>query len=139
MTDSNTVPTGDFLADRSVMVSTECDLPDAPEKVWKALTTPELLAKWLPEANDCEILAAEPNRLLRYRWRAGEEDRDESGRELDSVVTFELTDTPAGGTHLRVDHRLLVVAPVISLSRTRQEPTACAFGGSPISLLRRAA
>jgi hypothetical protein len=34
-------------------------------KVWKALTTPELLAKWLPEANDCEILTAELNRLLR--------------------------------------------------------------------------
>ena len=107
-------------------VVTECDLPEAPEKVWKALTKPELLARWLPEARDCEILAAEPNRLLRYRWRAAEEDRDADGRELDSVVTFELTDTPTGGTHLRVDHRVLVAAPVISLFRTRQEPTACA-------------
>lgn len=125
MTDSNTVVT-------------ECDLPEAPEKVWKALTTPELLAKWLPEANECEILAAEPNRLLRYRWRAGEEDRDESGHELDSVVTFELTNTPSGGTHLRVDHRVLVAAPVITLFRARQVPTACAFAG-PIVGMRRAA
>jgi uncharacterized protein YndB with AHSA1/START domain len=90
------------------------------------LTTPELLAKRLPEANDCEILTAEPNRLLRYRWKAGEDDRDEPGRELDSVVTFELTDTPSGGTHLRVDHRVLVAALVISPFRTRQEPTAIA-------------
>ena len=85
-------------------VVTECDLPEAPEKVWQALTKPELLARWLPEANECEMLAAEPNRLLRYRWRAGEHDRDESGGRLDSVVTFELSrhplrrDTPACGS-----------------------------------------
>jgi uncharacterized protein YndB with AHSA1/START domain len=125
MTDSNTVVT-------------ECDLPETPEKVWKALTTPELLAKWLPEAKDCEVLAAEPNRLLRYRWRAGEDDRDESGRELDSVVTFELTHMPSGGTHLRVDHRVLVAAPVIALFRVRQEPTACAFGTSIVGMRRAA-
>jgi len=125
MTDSNTVVT-------------ECDLPEAPEKVWKALTTPELLAKWLPEAQDCEVLAAEPNRLLRYRWRAGEDDRDESGRELDSVVTFELTHMPSGGTHLRVDHRVLVAAPVITLVRARQEPTAYAFAGAIVSMRRAA-
>ena len=119
-------------------VVTECDLPEAPEKVWKALTKPELLARWLPEANDCEMLAAEPNRLLRYRWRAGEEDRDESGRELDSVVTFELTHMPSGGTHLRVEHRLLVAAPVISLFRARTEPTACA-SRTALFALRRAA
>ena len=125
MTDSNTVVT-------------ECDLPETPEKVWKALTTPELLAKWLPEAKDCEVLAAEPNRLLRYRWRAGEDDRDESGRELDSVVTFELIRMPSGGTHLRVDHRVLVAAPVITLFRARQEPSACAFGSSIVGMRRAA-
>jgi uncharacterized protein YndB with AHSA1/START domain len=119
-------------------VVTECDLPEAPEKVWKALTKPELLAKWLPEARDCEILAAQPNRLLRYRWRAGEEDRDERGRELDSVVSFELTHIPSGGTHLRVEHRVLVAAPVISLFRARREPTACAFGFHATGLRRAA-
>ena len=119
-------------------VVTECDLPEAPEKVWQALTKPELLARWLPEAQDCEILAAEPNRLLRYRWRAGEEDRDADGRELDSVVTFELSGTPSGGTHLRVDHRVLIAAPVISLFRRQPEPTACAFGSGTICMLRAA-
>jgi uncharacterized protein YndB with AHSA1/START domain len=98
---------------------TECDLPDAPQKVWKALTVPELLAGWLPEAVDCEILAAEPNRLLRYRWTGKEEDGDEAGRTLESVVTFELTGTEAGGTHLRVVHRLV--------------PDAVAFAGADMS------
>jgi len=39
-------------------VVTECDLPDAPKKVWKALTVPELLAAWLPDAVDYEVLPA---------------------------------------------------------------------------------
>jgi uncharacterized protein YndB with AHSA1/START domain len=91
-------------------VITECDLPDAPEKVWQALTAPELLAAWLPEAVDCEILAAEPHRLLRYSWPAGEHDKDAVGRKLDSVVTFELDGTSTGGTHLRVVHRVLTDA-----------------------------
>jgi uncharacterized protein YndB with AHSA1/START domain len=125
MTDSNTVVT-------------ECDLPEAPEQVWKALTKPELLARWLPEARDCEVLAAEPNRLLRYRWRAAEEDRDADGRKLDSVVTFELTGNPSGGTHLRVDHRVLIAAPVICLFGAQPGPTACAFGGRTVSMLRAA-
>jgi uncharacterized protein YndB with AHSA1/START domain len=88
-------------------VVTECDLPQTPDKVWKALTVPDLLAAWLPDAVDSEILAAEPNRLLRYRWPAREDEKDEAGRTLESVVTFELTGTPAGGTHLRVVHRLV--------------------------------
>jgi uncharacterized protein YndB with AHSA1/START domain len=91
-------------------VVTECELEDAPEKVWKALTIAEFLSAWLPEARNCETLAAEPPRLLRYRWSPGERDRDEDGRPLDSVVTFELTGTPTGGTYLRLTHQVLVDA-----------------------------
>ena len=47
--------------------------------MWKALTVPELLAAWLPDAVNSEILAAEPNRLLRYRWPAKEERWGEGG------------------------------------------------------------
>jgi uncharacterized protein YndB with AHSA1/START domain len=97
-------------------VVTECDLPQAPEKVWQALTVPKLLAAWLPEAADSEILAAEPNRLLRYRWPAGEKDRDAAGRPLETVVTFELAGTSEGGTHLRVVHRLM--ADAVACART---------------------
>lgn len=106
-------------------VVTECDLPEAPDKVWKALTVPKLLEAWLPDAVNSEILAAEPNRLLRYRWPAREEDRDERGQTLESVVTFELTRTESGGTHLRVVHRLVASASnnVVPFRR-RKEPIA---------------
>jgi uncharacterized protein YndB with AHSA1/START domain len=126
------------MTDNSVI--TECDLPDAPEKVWKALTVPELLAAWLPDAVDCEILAAEPHRLLRYRWPGDEQDRDAAGHKLDSVVTFELTGTDTGGTHLRVVHRAFAsTARIIPFRGARSEPVACAAAGGARMMLRRAA
>lgn len=109
-------------------VVTECDLPETPEKVWKALTVPKLLAAWLPDAVNSEILAAEPNRLLRYRWPGREEDRDERGQTLESVVTFELTGTSDGGTHLRVVHRLVVSASnnILAFRRPGRKPVTSA-------------
>ena len=99
----------------------EYDLAEPPEKVWRALTVPELLAAWMmpndirPEignrfafagteaAIECEILDAEPERLLRYSWRQqpGDAARQDP---LDSVVTFTLARTVSGGTHLRIVH-----------------------------------
>ena len=125
------------MTDSPDAVVTECDLPEAPEKVWKALTAPELLAAWLPEALNCEVLAAEPDRLLCYRWRAGEGDQDAVGRPLDSVVTFELTGTADGGTHLRVDHRVVAVAAVIPFKLRRRAVTS--GSGGTCALLRLAA
>jgi uncharacterized protein YndB with AHSA1/START domain len=99
----------------------ECELPDPPEKVWRALTVPDLLAAWMmpndikPEIGsrfafakagapiECEILNAEPERLLRYSWR----ERPAPGNAadpLDSIVTFTLGRTVSGGTHLRIVH-----------------------------------
>ena len=52
----------------------------------------------------CEVVSVEPNRLIRYSWRGEEELRDGADRSLDTVVTFVLTETPAGGTHLRLVH-----------------------------------
>jgi uncharacterized protein YndB with AHSA1/START domain len=123
------------MTDSPDAVITECDLPESPEKVWKALTDPGLLAGWLPEAVNCEILAAEPDRLLCYRWRAGEGDADAVGRPVESVVTFELTGTAAGGTHLRVDHRVL--AAVIPF-KLRKQPVTSGSGGT-CAMLRLAA
>jgi len=102
----------------------ECDLPDPPEKVWRALTERDLLGAWLmpndmrPEVGaqfrfspgdgeggevDCEVLEAEPNRLL--RWRQNErDDSDAQPRSVQSVVSFELSRIPGGGTHLRLVH-----------------------------------
>lgn len=107
----------------------ECELPDPPEKVWRALTVPELLAAWMmpndikpeigsrfafagPDAPiECEILDAEPERLLRYSWRERAAPGDAPdpldspvGGSLDSIVTFTLDRTVSGGTHLRIVH-----------------------------------
>lgn len=112
----------------------ECDLPDAPEKVWRALTVPELLAAWMmpndikPETGsrfafagpdapiECEVLDAEPGRLLRYSWRERSDTGDADG--LDSIVTFTLARTVSGGTHLRIVHDGFVQAatPAVAMA-----------------------
>ncbi|HZS37463.1 MAG TPA: SRPBCC domain-containing protein [Polyangia bacterium] len=102
----------------SQSISLEYELPHPPAKVWRALTDPELLAKWLL-SNDmrarvgerftfkgpptkwwdgtvhCEILEADLHKRLRYSWRGG---------PVDTIVTFTLTATPSGGTHLAFEH-----------------------------------
>ncbi|MER9597872.1 MULTISPECIES: SRPBCC domain-containing protein [unclassified Mesorhizobium] len=107
----------------------ECELPDPPEKVWRALTVPDLLAAWMmpndikpeigsrfafktPEAPiECEILDADPGRLLRYSWRERPAPGDAQApldsptdSPIDSIVTFTLDRTVSGGTHLRIVH-----------------------------------
>lgn len=92
-------------------IAFEFDLPHSPEKVWRALTEPALLAEWLlpviglrlePGAEftfktqpypgwdgtvNCRFVEIEPYRKLRYTWTVP---------FLDTVVTFTLTPTPAG-------------------------------------------
>ncbi|RUW92405.1 SRPBCC domain-containing protein [Mesorhizobium sp. M7A.F.Ca.US.010.02.1.1] len=101
----------------------EYELAEPPEKVWRALTVPELLAAWMmpndirpemgnrfalagPDAPiDCEILDAEPERLLRYSWRERSQPGDGARQDpLDSTVTFTLARTVSVGTHLRIVH-----------------------------------
>jgi len=81
-------------------VIVECELPDPPEKVWRALTEPGLVAEWLtadePASLEHEVVLEEPHRLLRLAWR--------DGRDVESLVTFELERTSTGGTTLRVVH-----------------------------------
>jgi len=104
----------------------ECDLPEPPEKVWRALTEPELLGKWLMSSDlraevgarfhfrpnsteggntpiDCEVLDVEPQRRL--RWVQREQGGPEAGHPLvESVVTLELVGIANGGTRLRLVH-----------------------------------
>jgi uncharacterized protein YndB with AHSA1/START domain len=95
-------------------ISFEFDLHHVPEKVWRALTEPALLAEWLlpvvrlelaPHAEfafrappqpgwdgmvNCRILEVEAHKKLSYAWVVG---------EIDTVVTFTLAPT-ASGTRL---------------------------------------
>lgn len=94
------------------------DLPHRPEKVWRALTEPALLGKWLLPTDldarvgnhftfktqafggwdgvvDCEVLEVEPHKRLRYTWRGG---------GVDTVVDWTLTPTSSGGTLLALEH-----------------------------------
>jgi uncharacterized protein YndB with AHSA1/START domain len=94
---------------RSVIVEREIAYP--PEKIWRALTQPHLIAEWLMKNDfkpavdhrftlhgdwgsvDCRVLEVEPGRALSYTWDA---------MGLESVVTWTLTPT-ATGTHLRME------------------------------------
>jgi uncharacterized protein YndB with AHSA1/START domain len=101
----------------------DCELEESPDKVWRALTEPALLAAWLLPNDfraqlgarfqldnhsadgahmpiDCEVQAIEPARLLRYSWR----ERDDARSTAETVVTFTLTPMQHGGTLLRLVH-----------------------------------
>ncbi len=93
----------------SVVVEREVAYP--PEKIWRALTQPHLIAEWLMQNDfapvkdhkftlrgdwgsvDCQVLTIEPHKTLSYAWGA---------LGLGSVVTWTLTPT-AAGTHLRME------------------------------------
>jgi uncharacterized protein YndB with AHSA1/START domain len=94
---------------RSVVV--EREFGHAPEKLWRALTQPHLIAEWLMK-NDfkpvighrfdlsanwgvvaCRVTEVEPNQKLAYTWEA---------LGLESVVTWTLTPSN-NGTLLRME------------------------------------
>lgn len=99
---------------RTESLSFELDLQHLPEKVWRALTDPVLLAEWLLPVVDlelqpgaafrfsappqpgwdgvvnCRLLEIEAHRKLAWSWVVG---------DIDTVVTFTLTPT-ASGTRL---------------------------------------
>jgi uncharacterized protein YndB with AHSA1/START domain len=102
MSDTSTVT-------QSVII--ERDLPHPPDKIWRALTQPHLIAEWLMK-NDfrpvvghrfdlradwgsvaCEVLEVEPTTTLSYTW--GDD-------VLKTVVTWTLAPTGTG-TRLRME------------------------------------
>ncbi|KFA94029.1 SRPBCC family protein [Archangium violaceum] len=100
---------------QTAAISFEFDLHHPPEKVWRALTIPELLNEWLlpivelklepgsaftfkaqPQPGwdgtvNCRFLEIEKHKKLSYAWVVGD--------FIDTVVTFTLTPT-ASGTRL---------------------------------------
>jgi uncharacterized protein YndB with AHSA1/START domain len=111
-----TPPTDKAAQPQTETISMEFDLPHAPEKVWRALTDPVLLAEWLlpavghklepgaaftfktqPQPGwdgvvNCRFREIETHKKLSWSWVVG---------DIDTVVTFTLTPTTAGkGTRL---------------------------------------
>ncbi len=101
---------------RSVIVEREISHP--PEKIWRALTQPHLIAEWLMKNDfkpvvghsfnltgdwggvlDCKVLTVELNKTLSYTWNFA---HDDAAFNLTSVVTFTLTPSGAG-TLLRME------------------------------------
>ena len=107
-------PVDKTAATQTESISFEFELHHSPEKVWRALTDPVLLAQWLlPVAGlklepgaaftfrtqphpgwdgivNCRLLNVETHRKISYAWVVG---------EMDTIVTFTLTPT-ASGTRL---------------------------------------
>jgi uncharacterized protein YndB with AHSA1/START domain len=96
---------------RAIVV--ERELPQPPEKIWRALTQRHLIEQWLMEndfkepveghhfsvsadwgAVECRIRTVEPNKTLSYTWDT---------KDLRSVITWTLTPTSTG-TLLRMEH-----------------------------------
>lgn len=101
--------------------------PHAPETIWRALTSGELMARWMMAPTGfkpvkgsrftfqttpagewdgtirCEVLEVVPNQRLVYAWKGGHESNVGYGSRLDTVVTFTLSKVD-GGTRLRVVH-----------------------------------
>ncbi|MBS3847949.1 MULTISPECIES: SRPBCC domain-containing protein [Devosia] len=87
----------------------ECSLDAPPEKVWRALTIPEYLSRWLKPADDIElaVVTAEENKSLTYRWREAGQGAVTDAE--DSLVTFELTPNDDGGTWFKLTHAPMTV------------------------------
>ena len=100
------------MSDELRTVTIERDFAHPPERLWRALTQPHLIAEWLMKNDfapvvghrfnltgdwggvlDCEVLSVEPGRALSYRWDYVHED---PAFDLRSVVSFALEPTPAG-------------------------------------------
>jgi uncharacterized protein YndB with AHSA1/START domain len=102
-------------------------LPHAPETIWKALTTGELIARWLMAPTGfepvkdkrftyqttpagawdgtihCRVLEVMPHERLVYAWTGGHEGNVGYGAPLDTVVTWTLSRTESG-TRVRLVH-----------------------------------
>ncbi|QEN90925.1 SRPBCC domain-containing protein [Labrys sp. KNU-23] len=101
--------------------------PHAPEIIWKALTSGDLIARWMMAPADfaavegqhftfrttpagawdgvihCRVLDVKPNERLAYAWQGGDESNAGYGSRLDTVVTWTL-EAAKGGTRVRLVH-----------------------------------
>jgi len=101
--------------------------PHTPETIWKALTSGDLIGRWLMaptgfepvEGNhftfqttpagpwdgtiQCEVLEVRPHERFAYAWKGGHEANVGYGSKLDTVVTWLLSKVEQG-TRVRLVH-----------------------------------
>ncbi|MEF0942549.1 SRPBCC family protein [Rhizobium sp. BR 362] len=87
---------------RKSNIELEYDLNEPPQKVWRAVSTPELRENWLPSKAlaDRNAISVTPGEEVRYRLR------DDEPPFLESTVTFKIAPNASGGTSLRIIHEL---------------------------------
>ncbi|RYZ47876.1 MAG: SRPBCC domain-containing protein [Proteobacteria bacterium] len=101
--------------------------PNSPETVWKALTSGEMIGRWLMKPSGfeavsgavftfstkpagewdgtihCEVIEVIPNQKLSYSWKGGHDSNSGYGSPLDTVVTWTLS-RESNGTRVRLVH-----------------------------------
>jgi len=132
-----TDPTTTEVQDDPTRISVDQFYPHPPERVWRALTTPELMAQWLmpndfrPELGHrftmrgrpveatgfsgivaSTVLAIEPPRLLRISWADAE-----GGNAMETTVTWTLHAEGTGTRLLLEQVGFAADNPVDQLSR----------------------
>lgn len=90
------------IPSRKNAIELQYEFSEPPQKVWRAISTPELRENWLPKEAlaDPEAISVTPGEEVRYRLR------DDAPPFLESTVTFKLSSNANGGTSLRIIHEL---------------------------------
>jgi uncharacterized protein YndB with AHSA1/START domain len=107
------------MSDQDDVLVFEADLDAPPEKVWRAVATPQLREAWLgrPETGAAEVAGAEPGRRLDLVWPT---------REGKSLVSFEIDAGEDGGSRLTITHRPpAATARVVPLRPQARQAMAC--------------
>ena len=101
--------------------------PHSADLVWKTLTNPDLMGRWLMKPTGfepvvgnrftfqttpagawdgvirCEVLEIVPNARLVHSWQGGSDANAEYGSRLDTIVTWTITQLE-GGTRVHLVH-----------------------------------
>ncbi|SRR5579883_2855103 len=119
--------TGEPSSSTASSIRVEYRFDDPPSLVWRTLTEPDLLARWLMP-NDiraevgatftfrgeptpwwegivyCEVLEVVRHERLVYRWRGAPQCQQKIETDLDTIVSWTLIPNPEGGTTLLLEH-----------------------------------
>jgi len=111
-------------ANRNHGIEFRYELSEPPQKVWRAISMPEFREHWLPKdiLADGEATSVTPDEEVSYRMR------DSTPPYLESTVTFRIAANDAGGTSLRIIHKLDDVKP-------DRMTSAAANGNYPLPML----